>query len=119
MICPTGDDLRLFPARHHHPERAGCSERAAHKLRADQEAHFEVAVGPIPPDDRELRTEIGRVIKVFQNFAKIPIQPNPSPIVLNEFDPKGLHHHDERRDSLLGNAVVVCSDAPPRPLFCV
>ena len=78
----SGGDLRLFPAQHHHPERAECSERAAHKHCADQEGHLVVTVGRIPPDDGKLRTEIGEVIgKVFQNFAKIPIKPNPSLIV--------------------------------------
>ena len=115
----SGGDLRLFPAQHHHPERAGCREPAADKLRPDQEGLLEVTVGPIPPDDGELRTEIGGVVKVFQNFANIAIQPNPSPIVLNVFDPEGFHQLDERPDSLVGDAMVVSSDAPPRPLFCI
>ena len=64
-LAHSGGDLPLFPAQHHHLEGAGCSERAADKLRADQEGHLEFAVGPIPPDDGELRTEIGGVVKVF------------------------------------------------------
>ena len=58
-------DLPLFPAQHHCAERAGCSERAAHHLRADQEGHLEITVGPKPPDDGDLWAEIGGVVKSF------------------------------------------------------
>ena len=68
-LVHSGRDLRLFPDHHHHPERAGCSDREAFILRAYQEGHLEVTVGPIPPDDGELRTELGGVDKIFQNFA--------------------------------------------------
>ena len=68
-LAHTGGDLPLFSAQHHHPEGAGCIERAADKLRADHEGDLELTVDPIPPDDGELRTELGGVLKVFQNFA--------------------------------------------------
>ena len=63
--------------------------------------------------------ELGGVVKTFQNFTYIPIEPNRTPIVLNLFDPEGLHQLDERYDLILGDAKVICSDAPPRPVFCI
>ena len=108
-----------MPAQHHRQERAGCDDRAAEILSADQECQLDVTVGPIPTDEGELRTEIVGGIKVFQSLAEVPVQSNPSPIVLIECNAESLHQLDERRDSLVGEAVVACSNAPQRPLFRV
>ena len=54
-------DLPLLPAQHHGPERPGCSERAAHHLRTDEECNLKVAERPKPLDCCELWAEIGGV----------------------------------------------------------
>ena len=71
-------DLGPFATEHHLAEFASCGDRATHKLGADEEGHLNVAICPEPPEDGELRTEIGGVVKSFSNFSEIPIQPTPA-----------------------------------------
>ena len=105
-------DAGPFTTQHSIAELGSCVDRAADKLRAEEQGHLEGAVGPITPDDGELRTEIGGVLKRFQNFVEIP-----SPVVYHEFHHEDLHQLDERRDSLIGDSQLVSS--PPRPLIHV
>ena len=112
-LAHSGSDLRLIPAQEHPP---GCGDRAAHQLRTEQEGHLQVAVGGILPDDGKLRTESGGVVKPISNYAEVHVEAHPSRIDFNEYESERLHQLDDRRESLVGDAMFVCWDAPPRPL---